>query len=35
VADGYQDGIMPADFGDKLSQQQLDGLVTYLATVSK
>ena len=35
VPDGYQDGIMPADFGDRLSQQQLDGLVTYLATVSK
>ena len=35
VASGYQDGIMPQNFGDTLSQQQLDGLVAYLATVSK
>jgi cytochrome c oxidase subunit 2 len=35
VAPGYPDGVMPADFGDTLSAQQLDGLVAYLATVSK
>lgn len=35
IAKGYSDGIMPTNFGDTLSQQQLDGLVTYLATVSK
>lgn len=35
IASGFQAGIMPPNFGDTLSQQQLDGLVAYLATVSK
>jgi cytochrome c oxidase subunit 2 len=30
VAEGYQPGVMPKDFGDRLSQEQLDGLVEYL-----
>ncbi len=35
IASGYQAGIMPQNFGDTLSKQQLDGLVAYLSTVSK
>ncbi|MGB2711072.1 MAG: cytochrome c oxidase subunit II [Conexibacter sp.] len=35
IAPGYQAGLMPQDFGDMLSPQELDGLVAYLATVSK
>jgi len=35
IAKGYQPNVMPADFGQRLSQAQLDGLVAYLATVSK
>jgi len=35
VEDGYQPGLMPQNFEETLSEQQLDGLVTYLATVSK
>lgn len=35
IAAGYEAGIMPQTFGDSLSSQQLDGLVAYLATVSK
>lgn len=35
VAPGYAAGIMPSNFGETLSAQQLDGLVAYLATVSK
>jgi cytochrome c oxidase subunit 2 len=35
IAEGFQPGIMPPNFGDTLSGQQLDGLVAYLASVSK
>jgi cytochrome c oxidase subunit 2 len=30
IAQGYPDGVMPADFGDKLSPEALDALVEYL-----
>jgi cytochrome c oxidase subunit II len=30
VEGGYPDGVMPADFGDKLSPEELDALVKYL-----
>jgi cytochrome c oxidase subunit II len=30
VAQGFPDGVMPADFGDKLSPEELDALVKYL-----
>jgi len=35
IASGYQPNIMPSNFGQTLSAQQIDGLVAYLATVSK
>ncbi len=35
IAPGYAAGIMPPTFEQTLSAQQLDGLVAYLATVSK
>jgi cytochrome c oxidase subunit 2 len=35
IAPGYAANIMPPSFGQTLSSQQLDGLVAYLATVSK
>jgi cytochrome c oxidase subunit 2 len=35
IAPGYAPDIMPPNFGETLSAQQLDGLVAYLATVSK
>jgi cytochrome c oxidase subunit II len=35
IAPGYAANIMPSTFGQTLSSQQLDGLVAYLATVSK
>jgi cytochrome c oxidase subunit II len=35
IAPGYTAGIMPPNFEETLSPQQLDGLVAYLATVSK
>jgi len=35
VEAGYTAGVMPPNFGETLSAQQLDGLVAYLATVSK
>ncbi len=35
VEAGYQAGVMPPNFGETLSAQQLDGLVAYLATVSR
>jgi cytochrome c oxidase subunit II len=35
IASGYAADIMPPSFGQTLSAQQLDGLVAYLATVSK
>jgi cytochrome c oxidase subunit 2 len=30
VPQGFPDGVMPADFGDKLSPEELDALVKYL-----
>jgi cytochrome c oxidase subunit 2 len=35
IAEGFQPGIMPPNFEETLSGQQLDGLVAYLASVSK
>ena len=35
VPPGYSAGVMPGNFEETLSQQQLDGLVAYLATVSR
>jgi cytochrome c oxidase subunit 2 len=35
VEEGYQPGIMPGDYGDTLSAEQLDGLVAYLASVAR
>lgn len=35
IASGFPGGVMPQNFGETLSAQQLDGLVAYLATVSK
>jgi cytochrome c oxidase subunit II len=35
IASGYSANIMPPNFEQTLSAQQLDGLVAYLATVSK
>lgn len=35
VEAGYTVGVMPPNFGETLSAQQLDGLVAYLATVAK
>lgn len=32
VADGYTEGVMPADFGDVLDRQQLDALVRFLVS---
>ena len=34
VASGFSEGIMPKDYGDTLSQQELDALVTYLGKVA-
>jgi cytochrome c oxidase subunit 2 len=34
IAPGYQDGIMPNNFGDTLSPQQVDALVQYLSKVT-
>jgi mono/diheme cytochrome c family protein len=30
VAQGFQPGVMPGDYGERLSDEQLDGLVEYL-----
>jgi cytochrome c oxidase subunit 2 len=35
IADGYQDGIMPPNFGQTLQPAQLDALVKYLSEVTK
>lgn len=35
VADGFPDGVMPTDFEERLSAQQLDDLVAYLSSVSR
>jgi len=34
IASGFQDGIMPKNYGDTLSQDELDALVTYLGKVA-
>jgi cytochrome c oxidase subunit 2 len=34
IAPGYQDGIMPSNFGDTLSPEQVDALVQYLSKVT-
>ncbi len=31
IASGYTDGVMPATYGESLSAQEIDALVTYLA----
>jgi mono/diheme cytochrome c family protein len=31
IVQGFNEGIMPTDFGDKLSEEQLDRLVTFLS----
>lgn len=35
VEEGYQPGVMPSNFSQTLSTEQIDGLVTYLASVSR
>ena len=30
IAPGYQDGVMPANFGETLSPEEIDALVAYL-----
>lgn len=35
VPAGYSAGVMPSNYGETLSAQQLDGLVAYLASVSR
>jgi cytochrome c oxidase subunit 2 len=34
IAPGYQPNIMPPNFGDTLSAEQVDALVKYLSTVT-
>ena len=31
LAEGYQDGVMPKDFAESLTPEQLDALVGYLS----
>jgi cytochrome c oxidase subunit 2 len=35
VEEGFQPGVMPSTFSETLSAEQIDGLVTYLASVSR
>ena len=35
IAAGFQDGIMPPNYGDTLQPAQIDGLVKYLSEVTK
>lgn len=35
VAEGFEPGVMPANFEETLSAEQIDGLVAYLASVSR
>jgi len=35
VAEGYQPGVMPGNFAETLSAEQIDGLVAYLASVAR
>jgi hypothetical protein len=30
VEEGFQDGVMPQNFGERLSKEELDALVKYL-----
>jgi cytochrome c oxidase subunit 2 len=34
IAPGFQPGVMPPNFGDTLSAEQVDALVKYLSTVT-
>ena len=34
IAPGFQPGIMPPNFGDTLSAEQVDALVKYLSEVT-
>ena len=34
VSEGFQDGIMPPNYGDTLSPEELDALVEYLGEVA-
>ena len=34
IAPGFQAGIMPTNFGDTLSAEQVDALVKYLSEVT-
>jgi cytochrome c oxidase subunit 2 len=35
ITKGYQDGLMPSNFGDTLQPAELDALVKYLGEVTK
>ncbi len=35
IAPGYQAGVMPTNFGEQLSNEQLDQLVQYLQESTK
>jgi cytochrome c oxidase subunit 2 len=35
IAKGYSAGLMPKDFGDKLSQEQLKALVDYVSSAGR
>ncbi|MGH2970180.1 MAG: c-type cytochrome [Solirubrobacteraceae bacterium] len=35
IARGYREGVMPADYGARLSDRELDALVAYLADLAK
>ena len=35
IADGYQGGIMPPNYGETLQPAQIDALVKYLSEVTK
>jgi cytochrome c oxidase subunit 2 len=35
IAPGYQPGVMPQDFGETLTPDQLDALVEYLASTTQ
>ena len=30
IAEGFQDGVMPSNYGEMFTEPQLDGLVEYL-----
>lgn len=35
IAEGFQDGLMPKDFGEKLSEEELANLVAFLAQATQ